>query len=116
MKRLALLCLVLVACGGETYGTDECAAWNDPACPDACRQVRERRLDGAGACMRAEPIACTEQQAGRTTMSGCCVREDGAIFRTSSGGPACPYREPAYVGFRDCTADEQAKLRDDDCP
>ncbi len=118
MKRVSALCLVLAACAGEpdaSPGTSECASWSDASCPAECTQVRERRLDVAGACMRSAPIACTTERAGRTMTSGCCVRDDGAVFRTSHGGPLCPYRAPQYVAFRDCTDAEQSALPDDDC-
>ncbi|MBI2394228.1 MAG: hypothetical protein HYV09_31950 [Deltaproteobacteria bacterium] len=108
---------VVVSCAsGEepAHGDLECAAFGDPTCPAECRRALEHRLDVAGKCLRKEPITCTTTQAGRTALSGCCARDDDALFRTSGGGPGCPYRAPAYRGFRDCTDAERALFPFDD--
>lgn len=48
-------------------------------------------------------------------MVGCCVRSDGLVFRPAMGGPGCVYREPAFVGFRDCTPADTEKLASITC-
>jgi len=110
-STFAAMTLVSCAAGDEpAHGTAECAAYHASDCPSGCDKAVEARLDVAGACFRTERITCARTQAGSTALNGCCARDDGALFRTSQGGPGCPYRAPGYVGFRDCTDAERAQF------
>jgi hypothetical protein len=116
--RLLLLTTLALGCAESSrpHGTAECAAF-DEACPAECNAARERLYDRERNCWRLGVVACAKQRAvGFTAAEGCCVREDGLIFKPSSGGFGCTYREPDFIGFRACAIEDGKGLRADDCP